>query len=50
MNIEWSTVNELCDVVRENSFAIHKYLRHGHMEMLYVKKYVFTLNDDYDSL
>jgi hypothetical protein len=23
-----SNINELCDVVRETSFAIHKYLRH----------------------
>jgi len=29
---DWSNINDLCDVVRETSFAIHKYLRHGHME------------------
>ena len=28
-------INELCDVVRETSFAIHKYYRNGHMEKVY---------------
>ena len=31
----WGSINELCDVVRETSFAIHKYLRHGHLEKVY---------------
>lgn len=26
---------ELCDVVRETSFALHQYLRHGHLEKVY---------------
>jgi GxxExxY protein len=25
----------LCDVVRETSFALHRYLRHGHLEKVY---------------
>ena len=29
------TVNELCDIVRETSFAIHKYLKNGHLEKVY---------------
>jgi GxxExxY protein len=29
------TINELCDMVRENSFAIHQYHRHGHLEKIY---------------
>jgi len=29
------TVNELCDVVRETSFSIHKYHRNGHLEKVY---------------
>jgi GxxExxY protein len=29
------TINELCDVVRETSFAIHKYHRNGHLEKVY---------------
>ncbi|MBC8010999.1 MAG: GxxExxY protein [Burkholderiales bacterium] len=28
-------INELCDVVRETSFALHKYHRHGHAEKIY---------------
>ena len=28
-------INELCDVVRETSFAIHKYHRNGHLEKIY---------------
>lgn len=26
---------EICDQVRESSFALHKYLRHGHKEKIY---------------
>jgi GxxExxY protein len=29
------TVNALCDVVRETSFAIHCYLKSGHLEKIY---------------
>jgi len=29
------TINELCDVVRETSYAIHLYHGHGHMEKVY---------------
>ncbi len=29
------TVNELCDIIRETSFAIHKYLKSGHLEKVY---------------
>jgi GxxExxY protein len=28
-------INELCDVVRETSFAIHRYHRNGHVEKIY---------------
>ena len=28
-------LNRLCDVVRETSFAIHRYHRHGHVEKVY---------------
>ena len=28
-------IHELCDVVRETSFSIHRYLRHGHLEKVY---------------
>ncbi len=29
------TINELCDVVRETSYAIHVYHAHGHLEKVY---------------
>ena len=29
------TITELCDMVRETSFAIHQYHRHGHLEKIY---------------
>ncbi|MCB1234665.1 MAG: GxxExxY protein [Verrucomicrobiae bacterium] len=28
-------VFELCDIVRETSFALHRFLRHGHLEKVY---------------
>ncbi len=28
-------INDLCDIVRETSFAIHKYHRNGHLEKIY---------------
>lgn len=28
-------INKLCDVVRQTSFAIHKYHRSGHLEKIY---------------
>src|SRR5437763_8295982 len=31
----WDNINALCDVVRETSFAIHCYLRNGHLEKIY---------------
>jgi GxxExxY protein len=43
MSAKWSSINELCDVVRETSFAIHKYLRHGHMEKIYERALVNRL-------
>ena len=30
-----STINELCDFVRETAFAIHRYHRNGHLEKVY---------------
>ena len=29
------TISDLCDTVRETSYAIHVYLRHGHLEKVY---------------
>ena len=28
-------INSLCDKIRETSFSIHKYHRHGHLEKIY---------------
>ena len=39
----WNTVFELCDIVRETGFAIHKYLRNGHLEKVYENALVHRL-------
>ena len=31
----WGDINELGDIVRETSYAIHKYHRNGHLEKVY---------------
>ena len=33
--MNWDDINQLCDVVRETSFSIHKYHRNGHFEKIY---------------
>jgi GxxExxY protein len=33
--MKWENLNQLCDVVRETSFAIHSYHRNGHLEKVY---------------
>ncbi len=33
--MKWDNINALCDIVRETSFAIHKYHRSGHLEKIY---------------
>ena len=33
--MKWENINQLCDVVRETSFAIHTYHRNGHLEKVY---------------
>ena len=33
--MSWNTVNDLCDIVRETSYAIHRYHRNGHLEKIY---------------
>jgi GxxExxY protein len=37
------TVNEICDIVREVSYAIHKYHRNGHLEKIYENALVHRL-------
>jgi GxxExxY protein len=31
----WNNVFELCDIVRETGYAIHQFLRNGHLEKVY---------------
>jgi GxxExxY protein len=33
--MKWENINQLCDIVRETSFAIHTYHRNGHLEKVY---------------
>lgn len=33
--MKFTNINQLCDIVRETSFAIHRYHRHGHVEKIY---------------
>ena len=33
--MKFEHINQLCDIVRETSFAIHRYHRHGHLEKIY---------------
>jgi GxxExxY protein len=33
--MQWGDINQLCDLVRETSFAIHRYHRNGHLEKVY---------------
>lgn len=43
--MKWDNINKLCDVVRETSFAIHKYHRHGHLEKIYENALVNRLRN-----
>ena len=36
-------INSLCDIVRETSFDIHCFLRHGHLEKIYENSLVHRL-------
>lgn len=33
--MKFEHINQLCDLVRETSFAIHRFHRHGHLEKVY---------------
>lgn len=32
--MEFQTINQLCDLIRETGFSIHRYHRHGHLEKI----------------
>ena len=36
-------MKRLCDAIRETSFAIHKFLRHGHLEKVYENALIHRL-------
>ncbi|HWV99887.1 MAG TPA: GxxExxY protein [Candidatus Acidoferrum sp.] len=40
-------INHLCDIVRETSFAIHKYHRHGHLEKIYENALAHRLREQW---
>ena len=39
-------IKQLCDVIREISFNIHCYLRHGHLEKIYENALVHRLTNN----
>src|SRR5262245_61054143 len=39
----WNDIFELCDIVRETGYAIHEYLRNGHVEKVYENALVHRL-------
>lgn len=41
--MKWENINQLCDIVRETSFAIHTYHRNGHLEKVYENALVHRL-------
>ena len=43
MNPHQTDIFALCDVIRETSFDIHRYLRHGHREQIYENALVHRL-------
>ncbi len=42
--MKFNHINELCDLVRETSFAIHRFHRHGHLEKIYENALVHRLH------
>ena len=43
MNPHKTDIFALCDVIRQTSFEIHRYLRHGHREQIYENALVHRL-------
>ena len=41
--MDYKNVNDLCDMIRQTSFDIHKYLYHGHLEKVYENALVSRL-------
>ena len=45
---EADDINRLCDVIRETSFGIHKFLRSGHLEKVYENALAHRLTKVWD--
>lgn len=41
--MKFTHINQLCDIVRETCFAIHRFHRHGHLEKIYENALVHRL-------
>ena len=41
--MKFTHINQLCDIVRETGFALHRYHRHGHAEKIYENGLVHRL-------
>jgi GxxExxY protein len=41
--MKFTHINQLCDIIRETSFAIHRYHRPGHLEKIYQNALVHRL-------
>ena len=41
--MKWDSINQLCDIVRETSFAIHTFHKNGHFEKVYENALVHRL-------
>ena len=41
--MDYKNVNDLCDMIRQTSFDIQKYLHHGHLEKVYENALVSRL-------
>jgi len=41
--MKFDRINQLCDVIRETSFAVHRFNRHGHLEKIYENARVHRL-------
>ena len=41
--MKFTHINQVCDIIRETSFAIHRYHRHGHLEKIYENALVHRL-------
>ena len=42
--IQDDEIKQLCDMVRETCFEIHRYLRHGHLEKIYENALIHRLD------